>query len=79
MDGVGCVAGVFVVLGLICALAPERVAHWGVRLDWTNQAAARRILKRHARATRWSGRIVGGILVLSGLLIFLASRPWVRS
>ena len=75
MDMVTCVAGVFIVLGLVCALAPERVADLGVRLDSTNQASAREILKRYARATRWTGRIVGSMLVITGLIILLASRP----
>jgi threonine/homoserine/homoserine lactone efflux protein len=73
MGSVWVVAGVFIILGLVCMLAPEQVAELGVRLDFTNQAAGRRILKRYARATRWSGRIVGGLLVLAGVLILIAS------
>ena len=75
MDSVACVTSAFIVLGLICLLAPEQVAHLGVRLDSTNQASAREILKRYARATRRTGRIVGSIFVIAGLLILLASRP----
>jgi threonine/homoserine/homoserine lactone efflux protein len=75
MDIVTCVAGVFIVLGLVCALATEWVAELGVRLDFTNQASAREILKRYAGATHWTGRIVGGIFVIAGLLILLAGRP----
>jgi hypothetical protein len=75
MDSVTCVAGVFIVLGLVCALAPERVAELGVRLDFTDQASAREILKRYAGATRWTGRIVGGIFIITGLFILLAGRP----
>jgi len=75
MESIECVAAVFIVLGLLCALAPEQVADFGVRLDSTNQATAREILKRYARVTRWTGRIAGGIFVITGLIILMASRP----
>jgi hypothetical protein len=73
MGSVECVAGVFIILGLACMLAPEQIAELGVRLDSTNQEGARKMLKRYARTTRWSGRIVGGLLVVAGLLILFAS------
>ena len=74
MGAVGCVAGVFLLLGLACVLLPEQMAELGVRLDWTGRERSRAILKRYARLTRWSGRVVGGILILAGLVILFASR-----
>jgi len=75
MDSVACVASLFVILGLVCAYAPEQVAEVAVHLDSTNQESARKTLKRYASTTRWTGRIVGAIFVIAGVFIFLASRP----
>ena len=74
MDSVTCVAGFFVFLGLFCILMPAQVAQMGVHLDFIGRARSREILKRYAHWTRWTGRIVGGILVVAGLVMFFASR-----
>ena len=53
---------------------PERVAELGVRLDSFGHARSREILKHYAHWTRWTGRIIGGIFIIVGLVIFFASR-----
>jgi threonine/homoserine/homoserine lactone efflux protein len=69
-----CVAGVFILLGMFCFFMPERVAELGVRLDSLGRARSREILKRYGHWTRWTGRIIGGIFIIVGLVIFFASR-----
>jgi len=76
MDIVICVAGLFIGLGLLYLLAPEQVAEWGIRWRSADPHQDREILKRYPRLTRWSARIVGCILVVAGLVIFIASRAW---
>jgi threonine/homoserine/homoserine lactone efflux protein len=59
---------------MFCLFMPEKAAELGVRLDSVGQARTREILKRYAHWTRWTGRIVGGIFIIAGLVIFFASR-----
>jgi threonine/homoserine/homoserine lactone efflux protein len=74
MGAVGCVAGFFLCLGLLCLLLPETVGRWGTHLDTLNPERSRAILARYPRTTRWSGRIAGGILVVVGIvLLFVAA------
>jgi uncharacterized membrane protein len=73
MGSVACVAGVFLFLGAACLLYPEQVAELGVRLDWLNQDGSRKILARYRRATRWSGRIVGGLLLCVGIILLFVA------
>ena len=73
MGAVGCVAGFFICLGLLCVLLPETVARWGTYTDTLNRERSLELLARYPRATRWSGRIVGGILIVVGVvLLFVA-------
>lgn len=74
MDIVSCVAGFFILLGLFCLFMPEQAAELGVRLDSFGQARSRQILKRYPHWTRGTGRIVGGIFLIAGLVIFFAGR-----
>ena len=74
MEIVSCVAGLFILLGLFCCFMPERVGELGVRLDSFGHARSREIRKRYAHWTRWTGRIIGGIFIIVGLVIFFASR-----
>ena len=73
MGSVVLVAGIFILLGLLCVLWPEKVAELGVRLDSTDHRRGREMLARYPRLTRWSGRIVGGMLLGVGVvLLFVA-------
>ena len=74
MGAVGCVAGFFLLLGLLCLLLPETVAQWGTYADILNRERSRAILARFPRTTRWSGRIAGGLLLVVGIvLLFVAA------
>jgi threonine/homoserine/homoserine lactone efflux protein len=74
MGAVGCVAGFFLCLGLLCLLLPETVAQWGTYTDTLNRERSRALLARYPRTTRWSGRIAGGLLILVGaILLFVAA------
>ena len=73
MGSVIFVAGIFILLGLSCALCPEKIAELGVRLDSVNQRRSRAMLFRYARLTRWTGRIVGVILLGVGVLLLFVS------
>lgn len=74
MGVVVCVAGFFILLGLLCVLLPETVAQWGTYTDTLNRERSRAILARYPRATRWSGRIAGSILIVVGIvLLFVAA------
>ena len=74
MEIVSFVAGFFILLGMFCFFMPERAAELGVRLDPVSRARSREIMKRYAHWTRWTGRIVGGIFIIAGVVIFFASR-----
>jgi hypothetical protein len=74
LEIVSCVAGFFILLGMFCLFMPERVAQLGVRLDALGRDRSREILKRYAHWTRWTGRIIGGIFIIVGLVIFFTSR-----
>ncbi len=51
--GVGvCVAGFFLLLGLLCLLLPETVALWGTYADSLNRERSRKILALFPRTTR---------------------------
>ena len=73
MGAVVFVAGFFLCLGLLCVLLPETVAQWGIHLDVLNRERSRAILARYPRATRWSGRIVGSILIVVGIVLLLVA------
>ena len=73
MGSVIFVAGISILLGLSCALWPEKVAELGVRLDSVNQRPSRQMLVRYARLTRWTGRIVGVLLLGMGLWLLFAA------
>lgn len=74
MEIVGCVAGIFLLLGVACVLRPEALAEWGLRLDTSNPRRSHAILARYAHVTRWTGRIVGGLLLLVGAILLLVAR-----
>ncbi len=72
MGAVVCVAGFFILLGLLCLLRPETVAQWGTYTD-LNRERSRRILALFPRTTRWSGRIAGAILIVTGIVLLFAA------
>lgn len=73
MGAVVCVAGFFLCLGLLCLLLPETVGRWGTHLDTLNPERSRAILARYPRTTRWSGRIAGTILIVTGIVLLFAA------
>ena len=52
MGAVVCVAGFFILLGLLCLLRPETVAQWGTYTDSLNRERSLRILALFPRTTR---------------------------
>ncbi|HVF59120.1 MAG TPA: hypothetical protein VNJ70_04835 [Thermoanaerobaculia bacterium] len=73
MGVVVCVAGFFILLGLVCLLMPETVAQWGTYADSLNRERSRKILALFPRTTRWSGRIAGAILIVTGIVLLFAA------
>lgn len=63
------VAGIFLLLGLACMLWPREMAELGIRLQSANTRRESRLMKRYPHVTQWSGRIIGGVLFVTGLVL----------